>query len=225
MEDFVTKLEQFLGIQRSIVSLEDMWAKKNPADSRETLEDYLQNTFMTILWKGYYESLTPFRKDYEKKFGYSPYVHPTVRYCCKRGSQISNEELAVASERKRIYSSWLRGTILGESFNTIMVYPVGDPKPFYRDEYRKSPEHSSGYRWNEREDHQASLAGVPAVVVPVGQAPFPSKITGESQLLPVHVSLMSGPNTDHALVTLLRDFLHASYLPAKVCTGKLAFHE
>lgn len=98
MEDFVTKLEQFLGIQRSIVSLEDMWAKKNPADSRETLEDYLQNvrlrlkkspfcvlmlfqTFMTILWKGYYESLTPFRKDYEKKFGYSPYVHPTVRYC------------------------------------------------------------------------------------------------------------------------------------------------
>lgn len=30
----------------------------------------------------------------------------------------------------------------------------------------RSPEHSSGYRWNEREDHQASLAGVPAVVVP-----------------------------------------------------------
>lgn len=32
-------------------------------------------------------------------------------------------------------------------------------------------------------------------------------------------------DTYHVLVTLLQDFLHASTLPVKVCTGKLAFHE
>ena len=113
-------------------------------------------TFMTLLWKGYYENLAPFRKDYEEKFGYTPYVHPTVRYCwyisstgrfipsfyltlcSERGSRVSNKEFAVASERKHIYSSWLRDTVLGESsFNTIMIYPAGDLEPFYRDEYRK----------------------------------------------------------------------------------------
>lgn len=70
--------------------------------------------------------MAPFRKDYKEKFGYPPYVHPTVRYCwyvrytgrsininlyclteyiSKRDSEVSNEELEVASERKRIYTS------------------------------------------------------------------------------------------------------------------------
>lgn len=48
MEDFVTKLEQFLDIQRSVVSLKDMRAKKNPVDSHETLEDYFQNVRLRL---------------------------------------------------------------------------------------------------------------------------------------------------------------------------------
>ena len=64
------------------------------------------------------------------------------------------------------------------------------------------------YDGDEREDHQASLAGVPAVVMPgklsndyrwdisnvltVGQVAFPSKVTGGEQLLPVIMSTMSG---------------------------------
>jgi len=60
----------------------------------------------------------------------------------KQGEKISQEQLQNAEERKEAYRTWLRNTILGgESkdgeFNTIMVYPVGDFAPFYRDVYRK----------------------------------------------------------------------------------------
>jgi hypothetical protein len=43
-----------------------------------------------------------------------------------------------ACKRKAIYADWLNSTVLGSGgFNTIMVYPVGDIAPFYRDAYRK----------------------------------------------------------------------------------------
>jgi len=66
--------------------------------------------------------------------------HPSLHR--KQGEKISQEQLQKAKERKEAYRSWLRNTVLGgESnageFNTIMVYPVGDFAPFYRDVYRK----------------------------------------------------------------------------------------
>jgi hypothetical protein len=107
----------------------------------------------------------------------------------KYGKELSGEDVARAHERKRVYAKWLRESVFGgDGFNTIMVYPVGDIIPFYRDVYRKSvafpTRHFAGerkeahpinrdpldvkpsYSWNEREDHQASLAGIPSMVIP-----------------------------------------------------------
>lgn len=56
----------------------------------------------------------------------------------KRGEETSPYEVQEACKRKAIYADWLNATVLGSSgFNTIMVYPVGDIAPFYRDTYRK----------------------------------------------------------------------------------------
>ena len=36
---------------------------------------------MTYIWSGYHEGYKQFRSDYEKKYGFQPYVSPVVQYC------------------------------------------------------------------------------------------------------------------------------------------------
>ncbi|KAK3938198.1 glutamyl-tRNA amidotransferase [Diplogelasinospora grovesii] len=225
MEGSVRALEGFLGIKRSIVNLADLWLEHDPAGNGLPLDSFLQDTFMNLLWKGYYDSLLGFRRDFETKYGVKPYVHPVIQYCWKRGSQVSARDEEAAQQQKAAYAGWLSGRVLdGDGFKTIMVFPVGDLRPFYRDEYRKAPDDQpASYDWMQREDHQSSLAGVPCIVVPVDQVSHPSKITGDKQLLPVAVSLMSGVGTDSALTRLVRDMARQSFFKEKVNVGKDAF--
>ncbi|KAK5654037.1 hypothetical protein OQA88_7715 [Cercophora sp. LCS_1] len=190
LEAAVQRLEEYLGVQRTKATLAERWRHAKP--SEPSIADYLQNTFMTLLLQGYYVNFSDFRKEYEEIFGVPPYVHPVIQDCWERGERITPQELAQAREHKSKYARWLASSCLGSGFKVVMVYPVGDFEPFYRDVYKPHPkDRSQGYDWNQREDHQASLAGVPSVIVPVGQVAQPSRITGKTQELPVAISLMS----------------------------------
>lgn len=105
LEDAVGKLEQHLGVRREVINLEDKWLECDPAGTQEPLKKYLQDvrdprpnppfyhkhnfyvltrsvqTFMTLLWKGYYDNFLPFREEYELKYGSPPYVHPVIQEC------------------------------------------------------------------------------------------------------------------------------------------------
>ncbi|KAK4241990.1 amidase signature domain-containing protein [Achaetomium macrosporum] len=155
MEGAVEKLEAYLGVKRVVVNLAEKWLEDDPSQSGLRLEEFLQNTFMTLLWRGYYTNYLPFRKEYEAKFGIPPYVHPVIQSCWRHGKALSAEDIAKAHERKRIYAKWLREAVFGgDGFNAIMVYPVGDIDPFYRDVYRKSvtfPARSFGERISPNE--------------------------------------------------------------------------
>ncbi|KAH7022136.1 amidase signature domain-containing protein [Ilyonectria destructans] len=208
MEASVTELEGFLGIKRSVINLADRWLEDDPAGNGLALSSYLQDAreshFIIIPWfvpltMSYYDHFLSFRRDFESKYGYPPYVHPVIQYCWykwqtpnerKRGSQVSASDEEAVQQQKALYSKWLRGSVLGGGgFNTIMVFPFGDLAPFSRDEYRKAPDDRLGScGWTLREDHQASLAGIPCIVVPVDQVSQPSKVTGGTQLLLVAVS-------------------------------------
>ena len=64
------------------------------------------------------------------------------------GAKLTEEDLISAMKEKETYSRWLRrvmesdcvgsgsGYEYDESLNTIMVFPVGDDAPPYRDKYR-----------------------------------------------------------------------------------------
>ncbi|KAI8623965.1 amidase signature domain-containing protein [Xylariaceae sp. FL1651] len=191
---FLQKLEEFLGFKRTVINLSKKWANEDPAGNGVTIEEYLSDTFMSLLWRGYHDEYQVFRNDYNSKFGVSPYVHPTIQYCWERGSKVSEQELETAKQHKAVYKKWLRESVLdGDDFKTIMVFPAADFKPFYRDAYRKAPDdHPQPYNWSDREDHQSSLAGIPNIVIPVGQVLHQSKITGGMQELPTAVHVISG---------------------------------
>ncbi|KAK0624308.1 hypothetical protein B0T14DRAFT_565588 [Immersiella caudata] len=200
MEKAVKDLERYLDAERREIDLAEKWETENPSGTGEPIAEYLQDTFMTFLLQGYYKNFLSFRRDYEKEFGTPPQVHPAV------------------------YSKWLRESILDSDFNVVMVHPVGDFDPFYRDVYRLDPkDRSQAYDWDQREDHQASLAGVPSIVVPVGQVSQPSKIMAQGQVLPVTISLMSGTGTDFQLTGMIQDMAQTGFLAGSVKVGSHAF--
>jgi hypothetical protein len=45
LESFIVKLEQYLGIQRTRVSIEETWTKTKPVTENTTLEKYLEHVF------------------------------------------------------------------------------------------------------------------------------------------------------------------------------------
>jgi hypothetical protein len=57
-------------------------------------------------------------------------------YNRQRGENVTSSDLKTAEERKSIYAKWLGETVLGMGFKVLMVHPVGDYEPFYRDVYR-----------------------------------------------------------------------------------------
>lgn len=126
--------------------------------------------------------------------------------------------------RRYVCSKWLRDDVLGgDGLKQIMVYPVGDMEPLYRDEYRKPHNDAADYDWYKREDHQASFAGVPAMVLSVSQVAYLLNVTEKSQLLPITVSLMSGVGTHQALVALVQEFTSSTYFLGGIKEGELAF--
>ncbi|KAI0103214.1 amidase signature domain-containing protein [Nemania sp. FL0031] len=226
LESFVRKLERFLGIERTPVNLAEKWINESPAGSYQTpIEDYLRDTFMNLLWRGYHHEHRTFRDDYKNKFGNPPYVHPVVQDCWDRGSKISSEEVRLAKQHQAVYQKWLRESVLdGEDFGTVMIFPAGDLTPFYRDVYSNAPDQrNQSYNWNDRGDHQSSLGGVPNIVIPVGQAQQPSKVTKDLQELPVAVHVISSNGTDDALTKLFKCMAEESMIKGVVNTGPTAF--
>ncbi|KAI1128107.1 amidase signature domain-containing protein [Nemania abortiva] len=224
VECFVQKLEEFLGIDRTPINLAEEWIQRNPANSQSRIEVYLEDTFMNLLCRGYHDEYQTFQKEYRAKFGNPPYVHPVIQDYWDRGSKISDQEIKTAKEHREVYQQWLRERVLdGDDFHTIMVFPATSLTPFYRDDYRNDPKrYRQPYNWNDRADHQSSLAGVPNIVVPVGQTRQDSKITS-CQELPIAVHVISGAGTDDALTELFQRMAEQSLIKGSVNTGATAF--
>ncbi|UKZ46317.1 hypothetical protein TrVGV298_000518 [Trichoderma virens] len=80
-----------------------------------------------------------------------------------------------------------------DSLGGIMVWPFNPQEPQYRDSY--PPEYSLtphvNWRWDV--DYTAPLAGLPQVIVPIGQFRYESRITGEPDFLPITASIVGPP--------------------------------
>ncbi|OJD34140.1 glutamyl-trna amidotransferase [Diplodia corticola] len=222
-DKFVSDFEKFLGLNRIELSLAERWEQDDPPRNGMAMNDYLQSAFMNILWKTYWDASKEFREEHERKFGSRPYVNPVIQHCWKRGEMVSAEDHEEAQRRIRVYAEWLNNKVLLPGH--VMIYPSGDLSPFYRDVYRPPPDELPPYDWSQREDHQASLAGVPALTFPIGQTPYTSKITEQAHLLPVNMEIMGPKGSDYDLTDLILRMMCQMGYDTVVETGKLAYKQ
>ncbi|CAI6336796.1 unnamed protein product [Periconia digitata] len=77
--------------------------------------------------------------------------------------------------------------------------------------------------WKWDVDYTAPLAGLPQVIVPIGQYEYVSRITNALEKLPISVAVISARGSEIAILKFLEEFLKSEHLPLSVETGRFAF--
>lgn len=121
-----------------------------------------------------------------------------------------------------IYKAWLLTAMRAESTSEaepLVVLPIGNVAPNYRDEPSPSP------RWQSALDQLflPPILGTPDIAIPIGEVPYESKITKRTEYLPVVIDVMGAANKDLELLQAIEKVMDVSGRPTTVTTGTRIF--
>lgn len=167
-EHFVSELERYLGVQRTIVSLRDLWNKSKFHQPERNFDEYFKYTYEAILNRDSYTNNVEFVKDYNRVFGCHPYLPPSIMNRWKHGKSIKKEEREHAAEQVSTFKQWFEKEVLGHHGNTntsaVMVWPWTVGSPNYLD--LKRPQPNSDYGYGFQPTYTCSFTGGPEFVFP-----------------------------------------------------------
>ncbi|ODM23164.1 hypothetical protein SI65_00753 [Aspergillus cristatus] len=197
IEEFVLMLEAFLGAQRTHVDVNAAWNSSRPSHApNTTLQDMLHYTYGTLI--SVYQWLhlgVPFFRDYAPKHdGRTPYINPNPLLRWEIGSEAQQEGWNKAWQNNTIFQHWWN--------EGIYIYPNSVGSVSYRDEYFGPP---SPPFWGMSDSNIAVFAGVPDLVVPIGEVPHNSTKSGKTEYLPVTMSLVAARGCDLMLANVIRE--------------------
>ncbi|KAH7171286.1 amidase signature domain-containing protein [Dactylonectria macrodidyma] len=222
---FVASLAEFTKGARIELDIDDKWKQTCPLGSGLSIYDDLSKTTAHLHLAGFSDAVKPFREEYWRKFGKDPYL-----------DRVNGEKMRVAEtsltpdirhemvQQKDAFSRFVREKLIksagkaSDTFAAVMVWPFNPQEPQYRDAYPPLTPHVN-WRWDV--DYTAPLAGLPQVIVPIGQYEYKSRITGNTEYLPICASVVGPAGSDIALVQLLSRFLQGSKVwPVAVKSGR-----
>ncbi|KAI6841188.1 amidase signature enzyme [Hortaea werneckii] len=219
---FVQELEDFLNANRTQVDVTQRWGSTHPSDSPSNITEMLHDTYGVLTSVDQYNLLgRPLFADYEAAHhGRSPYINPGPLVRWQWGIP-RNESYDFAVHNMTVFRSWWETQGYGRNDTEtcskgIFVYPWSLGTPNYRDTYLDPPTQPPlGFsNW--------AIAGYAAggeIVVPVGEVPYQSRITHQTEYLPVSVSLLVAHGCDLVLANLVRDLERNGILKASA-TGR-----
>jgi hypothetical protein len=213
--EFVAKLSWFLKANTTTYNVSAEWQIDNP--TLDPLEVYLNLTYPILVSKSQAPLVRdPFYRDYGAKHdGRRPFVDPvpTLRWAW---GQNSSYTVADSIANKTTFMNWINGTVLAPSATTcsetllLYVGSVGKNSTIYRNIYLSPPTPP----WGHYNGNIAIFSEAPDFVVPIGEAPYNSTITGHVEYLPVTVDLMMAKGCDGTLFQLIEDLYKAGILSA-----------
>ncbi|KAL3477065.1 amidase signature domain-containing protein [Aspergillus californicus] len=224
MEDFINDLERYSGRARIPFDITQAWQANAPSESTRPIQEYLENSLAHIQLYGSYQNNLPFRQQFKEKSRREPYANPMVRFKWALGEELTTDDFNRAVEQQQTYRQFLIEHVFTD--NTILILPGGSESTRYRDVY-DNPDVSGrvlqGFGF--RRELYAFLGGLPEIVIPVGQVPARSPVTGASVMEPVSVSIIGGPKMDCAIMDLALQVMRSSKRPLTLNTGSCAFDE
>lgn len=145
LENFVVKLERFLGTKREPVDLRSHWRQTHPSEAPENIDQLLNTTYAILTAVDQYRSLTvPFFADYaEKHDGRRPFINPgpLVRWSWgqEMGGDAAYEE---ALKNKTTFEHWWSSEGFGKKEKDtcsegIYIYPYSKGETEYRNVYHE----------------------------------------------------------------------------------------
>ncbi|KAF5627024.1 amidase signature domain protein [Fusarium sp. NRRL 52700] len=198
ISSFIRDAETHLPAVIVKLSIKSSWQQSHPVGAPDDVEEYLKDVIRGTFYHQFYHSYGSFRQlNADRNDGQLPYVIPFVQRRWAQGASVSDAEHEEATHRLLVYRNWLQDQFFrDESFETLIILPVAEVKPVYRDEKTESPENQSAYD----QLFLPPILGSPDVVVPIGETPYHSKITNKIEYLPVVANLIAAPGRDHELL-------------------------
>lgn len=222
IDGFVEDLAACFGCAVSKVSLRDSWRECPPDGADPDIEEYLRDVIVHTYYYSYYHLTSGWREKYKDRFGHEPYVIPFVKQRWESGAAVTTQQHKEGLKKLEVYREWLLDTLfLSRGGRTLVVLPVSPVEPHYRDERTQSPRYQSA----TDELFLSPVLKAPDVVVPIGEVPYESTVTGRQEWLPVGVDLVAAPGTDEWLFDAVTTVLKSSGRPDVVSSGTRMFSD
>ncbi|KAI6084503.1 amidase signature enzyme [Hypoxylon rubiginosum] len=225
VDDWVAQVEAFLGVNATEVDVPSQWAATH-GDAPENLAEMLNLTYGVYITHDQWKLLgEPFFADYAAAHGgRKPFVNPGPLSRWTWGQTHAPDDVYEQALRNITYfKSWWEADGFGrhdpESCSeSLYIYAFATGAPAYRTDYLTAP---TGPPLGFTDQNVAIIAGVPELVVPVGEVPYQSAITGQTEYLPVTMALRMARNCDYALANLVSDLEEAGILRGVVTGSRI----
>lgn len=136
------------------------------------------------------------------------------------GQSVTDAQHEEGTRRLSVYRSWLPDQVLLQhGNNAVLILPISERAPNYRDTPPPEPSIQTGFD----PLYLSPILGSPDLMLPIGQIPYDSKVTGCEEVLPVCVTLVGKPGGDADLIKLARSVSQSSGRPIIVRTGSSMF--
>jgi len=221
---FIGKLETFLGTKRTEMNLTAMWLQSMPSNVSASLGEMLYTTYPTLITMDQTSLLAdPFIADYAAaNGGRKPFIDPAPLTRWNYGWSLPAEAYTEGIANKTTFMNWFADEVVPYAPDTcsesIFLYPQSAGYTNYRNAYSGPPSTPFGFS----SGRIAVFAETPDMVVPIGEAPYNSTITGQVEYLPVTLSFITAKNCDLMLFNLFAALQDAGIL-SPVLTGSRLF--
>lgn len=180
---------------------EGLWNSSGEESTNGDLSTYLNTTYPVLIGGYQYRVLAqPFIQSYKAaNGGQQLFIDPVPLVRWAFAESLGEECYQDTLDEKSTFTSFIRQQVLPSNCSKLLLYPQADGTPFYRNQYFSAPEAPTGFGASRI----ANIAGVPEIVIPIGQATFNSTITmSTADSLPVAMSIVGSRNCDGQLLRI-----------------------
>ncbi|KAH9942204.1 amidase signature enzyme [Epithele typhae] len=223
--DFITQLEGFLDVSRTKVSVAGIWNATKPANvSAPSLSALLQTTYADLITLDQIALVAdPFIDAYKAAHGgQSPFINPAplARWAYGRALPAGRKDAAIAN--KAVFMNWWASEVVRADEETcsdaVLLYPQNAGHTAYRNTY---PGTAPGVPLGFSAGRIAVHGEVPDMVIPIGEVPYNSTITGTTEFLPVTISFIAAKNCDLMLFNLFAALQDAGIIKPVVTGSRI----
>ncbi|KAL4900076.1 hypothetical protein BDW74DRAFT_171021 [Aspergillus multicolor] len=209
---FLHKLKTFLGNATvSPLDYDALWESTKPPTVSEntTLTTLLNLTYGILITKQQFSRIgAKLYDDYAAaNNGRRPFIDPVPLSRWNWGLTYPDEQLDIELNNKEIFKGWWNSTVQvfdeERCADSLVLYVGTAATPTYRNVYRDISDIPLGFS----SARISNMAGVPDMVVPVGQARYNSTITLREEYLPVAVDIIAPHGCDLMVFNLVNELV------------------
>ncbi|EQB44844.1 hypothetical protein CGLO_16369 [Colletotrichum gloeosporioides Cg-14] len=219
LDRFLDGLRDFLGIQTiTQFNITRSWQESRPSAAPETPNGLLNTTYATLISRRQTELVRdPFYADYGRLHdGRLPFVNPVPLARWAYGDSLPESAADDAVRNMTLFKDWFQDVVLkldNRTCSSSIIAYASPPITQYRNVYRTPPTIPFGFATS----YLSVFAGVPDLVIPVGQTPYNSSITKHVENLPVTINLITAAGCENMLLSLVAELARVGLVaPAAV---------